>query len=195
MDQDTVDIKEYLEGSMSAFHRLYTRYERQLFFYISSMVRNNETAEDLFQDVWMQVLNKLSSFSFKGKFSNWLYTIAHHKVIDHTRSSGARPSAHLEDSISSEDTATLHDVLADPAPDILHTLSTRELYERVLQVVETLPAEQREVFLLRSDAGMKFKEIAAMLDISINTVLGRMHYALSRIRRELKHEYHEHEAI
>jgi RNA polymerase sigma-70 factor (ECF subfamily) len=195
MDQDTVDIKEYLEGSMSAFHRLYTRYERQLFFYISSMVRNNETAEDLFQDVWMQVLKKLSSFSFKGKFSNWLYTIAHHKVIDYTRSSGTRQSAHLEDTISSEDTATFHDVLADPAPDVLHTLSTRELYERVLQVVETLPAEQREVFLLRSDAGMKFKEIAAMMNISINTVLGRMHYAVSRIRQELKHEYHEHETI
>lgn len=195
MEQDSKDIKEYLAGSMSAFHRLYTRYERQMFFYISSMVRNRETAEDLFQEVWLQVVKKLPGFSFKGKFSNWLYTIAHHKVIDYTRSSGARPIAHLEDELAGEDGKTLHDVLADPAPDIVRTLANRELYERVVQVVDTLPADQREIFLLRSDAGMKFKEIAEMMKISINTVLGRMHYAVARIRRELSEEYHEHEAI
>ncbi len=188
MKQDVRDIQEYLDGSMAAFHRIYTRYERQLFFYINSMVRHKETTEDIFQDVWMQVVAKLPKFSFKGAFRNWLYTIAHHKVIDHMRASGRHKTLNLSDEIDRETGLTLEDVLADPAPDVIRRLSARELHEKVMDIVATLPEPQREVFLLRCDAGLKFREIAEMAGTSVNTILGRMHYAITRIRRELHNE-------
>ena len=193
MEQDSIDIREYLSGSMTAFDRLYSRYERQLFFYILSMIRHTQTAEDIFQDVWQQAVKKLPAFKFKGQFRNWLYTIAHNKVIDHTRTRPKETILHFEDEVAGQEHLTLHEVVADPAPDIARNLDIKELYHKVQVVVETLPEEQREVFLLRCDAGMKFKEIAEMLELSINTVLSRMHYAQKRIRQELQDQYYEHE--
>ena len=194
MEQDRLDIREYLNGNMSAFQRLYGRYERQLFFYILSMIRQTQNTEDLFQDVWMQVIKKLPGFSFKGEFRNWIYTIAHHKVIDYIRANSKGDTVNLEDQLAGQEERNLHDVLADPAPGIPRQLAVKELFDKVRVVVDTLPEEQREVFLLRCDAGMKFKEIAIMLEISINTVLGRMHYAQKRIRQELHQEYYEYES-
>jgi RNA polymerase sigma-70 factor (ECF subfamily) len=185
MEDDARDIKEYLKGSMSAFHRLYTRYERPLFFYILSMVRHQQTAEDLLQDTWVQVVDKLPKFRFKGAFRNWIYTIAHHKVIDYTRSNGHRASAHLEDELNDDSARTLHDIVADPAPDVVRQASARELWAHALAIVDQLPEAQREVFLLRTDAGLQFKEIAELQQAPLNTVLGRMHYAVKRLRDEL----------
>jgi RNA polymerase sigma-70 factor (ECF subfamily) len=199
MDEDARDIKAYMHGSMSAFHRLYTRYERPLFFYILSMVRDHHLAEDLLQDTWLQTVNKLSSFGFKGAFRNWIYTIAHHKVIDHARAASHRQAAHLEDGLGGESERTLHDVLPDHAPSVVRQASARELCEHVQRIVAAMPEEQREVFLLRTDAGMPFKEIAALQNAPLNTVLGRMHYAVTRLRAELtvlmEHEHLEPEPV
>ena len=189
MKQDYDDIKEFLEGSMPAFHRLYSRYERQLFFYINSMVRQRETAEDLFQEVWSLVIKKLPKFAFKGSFKNWLYTIAHHKVIDHTRRIAGKINVSLDEKIGDEEKMTYIDLLSDPAPDIVDQLSTREMINKVQKAAEKLPEKQKEVFLLRCDADLKFKEIAEMTGESLNTILGRMHYAVKKIRNELSDEY------
>ncbi|MCX7847464.1 MAG: sigma-70 family RNA polymerase sigma factor [bacterium] len=185
MSDDDRDIREYLNGSMSAFHRLYARYERPLFFYIKSMVRQHETAEDIFQSVWQQVITKLPGFGFKGAFHNWLFAIAHHKVIDFMR-------ANLPSVVSLDDRGNDHfnlpvrELIADPAPDVLRQLNAKELWQRVLDVVATLPPAQREVFTLRLESGLTFKQIAALQGTSLNTVLGRMHYALTRVRAALK---------
>jgi RNA polymerase sigma-70 factor (ECF subfamily) len=149
------------------------------------MVRDHETAEDLLQETWLQVVKKLPSFGFKGAFRNWVYTIAHHKVIDFTRSNGHQAMAHLEDDLSDGSARTLHDIVADPAPGVVRQAGARELCEHVQAIVAGLPEAQREVFLLRTDGGLSFKEIAALQNAPLNTVLGRMHYAVKRLRSEL----------
>ena len=186
MNQDYDDIREFLEGSMSAFHRIYSRYERQLFFYINSMVRQRETAEDIFQEVWVLIVAKLPKFAFKGSFKNWIYTIAHHKVIDHTRKVAGKYNVSLDETIDKDEKTTYLDILADPSPDIVDQLSTKDMINKIQKAAEKLPDKQKEVFLLRCDAGLKFKEIAEMTDESLNTILGRMHYAIKKIRSELK---------
>jgi len=185
MKQDYDDIRNFLEGSMPAFHRLYSRYERQLFFYINSMVRQRETAEDLFQEVWSLIVKKLPKFAFKGSFKNWLYTIAHHKVIDYTRKISGKINVSLDEKIGNEEKMTYLDILADSTPDIVEQLSTKELLIKIQKAAEKLPEKQKEVFLLRCDADLKFKEIAEMTGDSLNTILGRMHYAIKKIRNEL----------
>ncbi len=186
MKQDYDDIREFLDGSMSAFHRIYSRYERQLFFYINSMVRQRETAEDIFQEVWVLIVAKLPKFAFKGSFKNWIYTIAHHKVIDHTRKVAGKFNVSLDETIDKDEKMTYLDILADPAPDIIDQLTTKEMIDKIQKAAEKLPDKQKEVFLLRCDAGLKFKEIAEMTDESLNTILGRMHYAIKKIRNELR---------
>lgn len=190
MNDDAKDIRLYLKGGMSAFHRLYTRYERPLFFYIRSMVRHEQTAEDLFQDVWVTAVKKLPSFTFKGEFRNWLYTIAHHKVIDHVRSAATRTACSLDENLGGEGEGerTLQDLVADPGPNVVKRLGDRELCDKVRAVAATLPEAQREVFLLRVDAELSFREIAEMTGAPLNTVLGRMHYAVQHLRKTLNQE-------
>lgn len=190
MSDDARDIREYVNGSMSAFHRLYARYERPLFFYIKSMVHQHEAAEDIFQHVWLQVITKLPAFSFKGAFRNWLFTIAHHKVIDFMRAA-APPALSLDAHTDDEDGLAVHELIPDPAPDIVRQLSAKELWGRVLEIVATLPPAQREVFALRIESGLSFKEIAALQGTGLNTVLGRMHYAVTRIRAALHHDVYD----
>ncbi|RLD12562.1 MAG: hypothetical protein DRI44_00025 [Chlamydiae bacterium] len=189
MKQDYDDIREFLKGSMPAFHRIYCRYERQLFFYVNSMIRHKETSEDIFQEIWTQVIKKLPKFAFKGSFKNWLYTIAHHKVIDYTRKTVGKFNVSIDETIDENKKITYHDILSDPAPDIVEQLSTKEMIDKIRKVAENLPEKQKEVFLLRCDAGLKFKEIAEMTGDSLNTILGRMHYAIKKIRNELMDEY------
>jgi len=188
MKKDDENIREFLAGNMSGFNNLYACYERQLFFYIKSMVHSRETAEDIFQEVWMQVIKKLPKFSFKGAFRNWLYTIAHHKTIDFIRKSGKEKLVSLSSELNNESGLTLEDILEDKSPDIISELSAKELEEKLGEIVQTLPELQREVFLLRCDAGMKFKEISKLTKVSLNTVLGRMHYALKKVRKELSNQ-------
>ena len=182
MKKDTENIKDFLAGNMNGFNNLYIRYERQLFFYIKSMVYSRETAEDIFQEVWLQVIKKLPKFSFKGVFRNWLYTIAHHKTIDFIRKSGKEKTVSISQKLTDEAGLTYEDILEDKAPDIISQLTAKELEKKLEEIVKELPDLQREVFLLRCDAGMKFKEIAKLTKVSLNTVLGRMHYALKKVR-------------
>ena len=189
MHEDADNIRAYLKGNMSAFHCLYTRYERPLLFYIRAMVRPVEAAEDVFQETWQQVVKKLPGFRFKGAFRNWLYTIAHHRVIDHVRGAARQPQVSLDEPVETGGAASLHELLADPAPDMVTTLSVRDLYQKLCTVVEQLPPAQREVFLMRTDGCLSFNEIAALVDAPLNTVLGRMHYAITRLRAELKDDY------
>ena len=189
METEKKYIQNYLAGDASAFYKIYSRYERPLFFYIRSMMRPKEEAKDVFQDVWIQALNKLSTFSCNNSFRNWLYAIARNKIIDRARKSNRVNVISLDDESYSEGEQTLHDFLADPAPDIVQQLTIKEVRETMYEMVELLPETHREVFLLRCDAEMKFREIAEMLGVSINIVLGRMHSAVKQIRKELQTKF------
>jgi len=189
VETDIKNIRNYLAGDATAFYKIYTRYERPLFFYIMSMTRPKEDAKDVFQDVWIRVLDKLDTFSCKNSFRNWLYAIARNKIIDRARKSNRWNIVSLDEEFYNESEQTFHDFLADPAPDIIQQLTIKEVREKMYELVELLPETHREVFLLRCDAEMKFREIAEMLGVSINIVLGRMHSAVKQIRKELQNRF------
>lgn len=190
MTDDTHNISAYKRGDMQGFHALYARYERPVFFYILSMVRDHHTAEDIFQDVWIKVINKCEGFTGKGTFKNWLYTLAHHTVIDYIRVHSKEKNVSLDTPLTEDDTTALHDILSASQPDISDELSQKEMYTALRDALEILSPEQKEVFILRCDADMPFKDIAALLAVPLNTVLGRMHYAMKKLRSHFSKGIH-----
>jgi RNA polymerase sigma-70 factor (ECF subfamily) len=105
------------------------------------------------------------------------------------RSAARQAHVSLDEPLDADAPTTLHELLADPAPDAATTLSVRDVYHKLCALIEQLPPAQREVFLLRTDGNLRFNEIAALVGAPLNTVLGRMHYAVTRLRAALKEDY------
>ncbi len=177
MEDDEALIQAYLAGDVRSFDTLYARYKRPLYAYLNRMTGNHALADDLFQQTWLRVIRKLEKYESKQKFFAWLTMIAHNLAIDHFRKEKTASELPLDD----ENIA-----VSEP---VSHTepwmkLHNRELEKALRKATETLTAEQKEVFLLRQQ-GISFKEIAEVQNCSINTVLGRMQYALKNLRKQL----------
>ena len=155
---------------------LYRRYERQLFSFILKFVKDRANAEDIFQQTWMKAIQGLASYREKGKFSSWLFGIANNACIDHVRK---RSRAKIDDFICEEGLDSLKSEGPDPEDAIL----TSERKTWLNEAISYLPPEQKEVVLLRLQGEIPFKEIARILDTPLNTVLGRMHYAMRQLQR------------
>lgn len=177
-------IRSYGNGRDRAFLKLYTRYERPLFSFILKFVNHRESAEDVFQQTWIKVINGLPNYEEKGKFSSWLFGIAHRCCIDHARKVSR---ARIDGRTSSAGMDTLEH--GGPAPD--GALEAQEKREWLKGAIDRLPVEQKEVLLLRLHAEMPFKEIAEMMGSPLNTVLGRMHYAVQNLKKMVVEELGE----
>lgn len=177
-------IARYRRGDVDAFETLVTRYRRPLFAYIMSMTQNAGESEDVFQDVWVRVMRKLRLYK-QDNFQGWLMRIAHNMVIDRVRRS--RPEVSLEQADGSSLTDRLASGAVTPGQRLEHT----ELGARIEEAVSRLPLHQKEVFALRLQAGLSFKDIARVQKVSINTALARMQYALSKLRPVLQEDYKE----
>ncbi len=181
LDKDR--LARYQAGDLTALEELVEAYRRPLFAYILRMTESRGGAEDIFQDVWIRAIKHLPTFRERNLLG-WLFRIAHNRIIDRARKQ--RPEQPYLEEIEYDTPSTRRAV---------HTLSPDEqaheqdLKRRIQQAVATLPEEQRSVFLLRMDANLSFKEIARIQQISINTALARMRYALEKMRLELKKEY------
>ena len=177
-------IQGYLSGEVSALELLVDRYKKQLFGYIMNMTRNPHEADEVFQEVWLKVIRKLSRYRDKN-FLGWLVRIAHNCIIDRARK--RKPARSLDE--VGPDGETLGATLSTdmPGPDGLAEMG--ELGRQIEDAVSTLPADQKEVFLMRVKAGLPFKEIARVQRTSINTALARMQYALAKLRTLLREEY------
>jgi RNA polymerase sigma-70 factor (ECF subfamily) len=183
-ESDTALLEAYREGSAGALGRLMERHERMLFGFIRTMTGCQADADDIYQEVWLRVIRKGESFK-EGNFGGWLVRIARNVIIDNARK--RKPSVSLDAELS--EGVTMAGVLAGPGFDASETVADDELGRRIASAVSTLPAEQKEVFLLRVQADMPFKEIARLQKVSINTALARMQYALAKLRDLLKKEY------
>ena len=138
-------------------------------------------AEDLFQETLIKVWKGLSNYNEQNKFSSWLFSIAHNVAVDSARSKEVRNKQKTtNDNYSYQSNS-------DPHSDFIAT-ETREI---LMSAVDTLPDKQKEVFLLRLHSGMQFKEIAELTKQPLNTVLGHMHYAVSKIRKKVSKVYEE----
>jgi RNA polymerase sigma-70 factor (ECF subfamily) len=179
-DQDLVRL--YLEGNEKAFEQLLHRHKRKVWSHIYLLVRDREVTEDLFQEVFIKVVHTLKGgkYNEEGKFLPWVMRIAHNLVIDHFRRNKKMPLVRSNDD---------HDVfatIAQPGKNVEQRMVNLQIDEDVRKLIDHLPDEQRDVVVMRTYLGMSFKEIADQTDVSINTALGRMRYALINMRKMIR---------
>lgn len=179
-DQELVCL--FLKGNEAALQALILRHEKKVFTSIYLLVKDRELADDVFQETFIKVINTLRSGNYneEGKFLPWVLRIAHNLVIDHFRSLKRMPMVHDTEEYSVFDTIRLED------GNIEDRLIDEQIRVQVRQLIEALPFDQREVVIMRHFANMSFKEIADSTNVSINTSLGRMRYALINLRKLIK---------
>jgi RNA polymerase sigma-70 factor (ECF subfamily) len=178
-------IINYNAGSESALEELVARYQQKVFSYILMVVRNKELAEDLFQDTFIKVINTLRTGNYReeGKFSQWIMRIARNLIIDYFRRN--QKMSFVENNYG----ADIFDGFSEPSMSIEQIIITNQIHESLRDLVALLPKEQREVLTMRLYQDMSFKEIAEQTNVSINTALGRMRYAILNLRKLAKEKH------
>ena len=176
---DAVLIAAAKDGDERALEMLYERYRRPVYAFITRMLNGDSmTADDIFQNLWIKVLNKLSVYQEDGKFSAWLFRIARNQVLEHFR----REKSRAKIGKVTEDGELPDQISSNNSP--VSALAEKELRERLEQLLNELPIEQKEVFIMRQD-NLSFKEIAEIQKCPLNTALGRMHNCLKFLRHKL----------
>lgn len=176
---DSELIKDFADGDEGAFNALYCRYRKQLYGFLHNMIPgNNAEIDEVFEETWLKVIDKLHRYRDDGKFSAWLFRVAKNVFIDRIRK-------HHADRFVSIDREDVPDFTAQESgisPE--RVLGASDLGKAIVSALQTLPQEQKEVFLLR-EQDLSFKEISQIQSCSLNTVLSRMRYALQGLRKYL----------
>ena len=176
----------YAAGDAAAFDTLYTRHKGGVYRYLLRQCRQGGVADELFQDVWMNLIRARASYVPSAKFTTWLYRLAHNRLIDHYRTSGQVSL------VSADDEAHADTVTALPAhegdqPE--RRTENHELGARLKDAVAALPFVQREAFLLHQEGGLSLAEIAELAGVGVETVKSRLRYATNKLRSELSDLY------
>lgn len=168
----------YCAGDAGAFDLIYQRHKGGLYRYLLRQCREAAVAEELFQDVWMNVIRARTSYVPSARFSTYLYRLAHNRLIDHYRRHAGRAMLSYDD----EAGAPLDDPPAPRAaePDAAYDLKRKA--GALLALIEALPEAQREAFLLQQEAGLSVEEIAAATGVARETAKSRLRYALAKLR-------------
>jgi RNA polymerase sigma-70 factor, ECF subfamily len=182
-------MEAFQGGDVRAFEALFGRYENPVFAFLIRQCGNRDLAADMAQDVFFRVVKSAASFHHQSKFSTWIYTIARNAAVDAARKARHRNHPSLDDSPNPE-TPRLGDRIATDAPEPDRGATSERLRGDLAAAIEKLPADQREVFLLREYSGLPFDEISEVVGAKVGTVKSRMRYALEALRRELS-EYEE----
>ena len=179
---DSVLITLYRNGNEAAFNLLVDRYQSKVFTTIFLIVKDQDVAEDLLQDVFVKVLHTLNSdkYNEEGKFQPWVMRIAHNLAIDHFRKEKRYPTILLEDG------SNLLNSLSFAEDSSEEQRIKEETLAWVRNLIDELPEAQKEVVIMRHYLDLSFQEIAEQTGVSINTALGRMRYALNHIRKKMK---------
>ena len=180
---DRVLLNNYLLGDRSAISELIERHSQRVRNYIGIMVKDDAVADDIFQETFIKAVKVIDEggYTDSGKFLSWILRIAHNRVLDHFRRE--KSSRQINQKEAGYDViGTLRFAENTVEDDIVHN----ELMETVRRLVEELPEDQREVVRLRYYSKLSFQEIAEQTEVSINTALGRMRYALINLRRMIK---------
>jgi RNA polymerase sigma-70 factor (ECF subfamily) len=160
----------YGRGDAGAFETLYRRHRGPLYRFVLRALKQRSAAEELFQEVWIRVIESRSRYAPQARFTTWLYTIAHNLLVDHWRKKGL--------SLVSLDAEDVPLDSADPARQV----EARESLERFLDMLEKLPAAQREAFLLHEEAGLTVAEIAAVTGAGAEAAKSRLRYAMAKLK-------------
>src|SRR5687768_13341088 len=160
----------YGGGDAAAFETLYKRHRGRLYRFVVRSIRSRAVAEELFQEVWMRVIEARGSYAPKARFTTWLYTIAHNRMVDHWRRAGL--------SVVSLDGEDVPDGAADPA----RHAEARQALARFAAALEALPPAQREVVLLHEEAGLSLAEIAVATGANEEAAKSRLRYAMAKLK-------------
>ncbi|MEQ8324565.1 MAG: sigma-70 family RNA polymerase sigma factor [Vicingaceae bacterium] len=175
-------IRQFVAGKDSAFELLLNKYKDRVFSYIVYTVRDEDLANDIFQDTFIKVVKtlKLNKYNDQGKFLPWVMRIAHNLIIDHFRKSKRIPV------VRSTDENDYLGRLEGDDMNIEKAMIKGQIHRDVKELIKHLPKEQKQVLIMRIYCDMSFKEIAEKSNVSINTALGRMRYALINLRKMIK---------
>jgi RNA polymerase sigma factor (sigma-70 family) len=179
-DQDLIHL--YINGNEAGLVELLRRYQSKIYTSIYLLVKDQDLAEDIFQDTFIKVINtlKANKYNEEGKFLPWVSRIAHNLVIDHFRREKRAPM------INNGDDFDIFEVLGNYDESIEDRLVREQTHKDLKKLIQMLPSEQKEVLLMRHFGDMSFKEIAEITGVSINTALGRMRYALNNLRKMMQ---------
>ena len=177
-------IEAYLSGNTAAVAEIVNRYKRKVYTYIYYRIRNKEIVADLFQETFIKVFNSLNENKYfdEGKFPAWILRIAHNLVVDYIRKESRLKCVNVD----SYDYDLLNNKkISDKNTE--EAIVEQEINADIRKLLDYLPEPQREVVIMRYFFGMSFKEIAEETNVSINTALGRMRYALLNLKKIIKH--------
>lgn len=172
-------VRQYIEGNHSSLEALIKKHQSKIFSYIMLLVKDRHLAEDIFQDTFIKVINtlKAGSYNEEGKFLPWVLRIAHNLIIDFFRKSKRMPMVENNPEYDIFETLKIFD------QTIEDKIIIEQIHRDVKSLIEYLPEDQKEVLKMRHYSDMSFKEIAEQTNVSINTALGRMRYALINLRK------------
>ena len=175
-------IQLYIDGREAALEELVLRYKSKIYTSLYLLVKDSYLAEDLFQDTFIKVIRTLKSgrYNDEGKFLPWVMRIAHNLVIDHYRKEKRTPVIVNGDGFDIFEVLQFYDESAEDR------LIREQTYKDLRKLIQLLPDDQKEVLIMRHYGDMSFKEIADVTQVSINTALGRMRYALNNLRKMIQ---------
>jgi RNA polymerase sigma-70 factor, ECF subfamily len=182
---DALLVKDYIAGDENALAILIIRHQSKIYGFIYSKVSDKEISNDIFQDTFIKVIKtlKLNSYNEEGKFLPWVMRIAHNLIIDHFRKSKKMPMFRETEGFS------IFSIMSDDSLTIENQIIADQVEGDIRRLVEELPADQKEVLIMRMYQDMSFKEISEVTGVSINTALGRMRYAIMNLRKIIdKHQ-------
>jgi RNA polymerase sigma-70 factor (ECF subfamily) len=184
--EDSVLIKMYVEGNELAFETLLFRHKDKIFRYIKQKIKDTNLSNDIFQDTFVKVINtlKAGNYNEEGKFFPWAQRIAHNLIIDHFRKQNKVRM--ISESSSFDEEYSIFYKIASEEKNYVEAKSYEELESQMINLIQYLPKVQREILEMRIFQDMSFKEIADAENVSINTALGRMRYALINIRKMIE---------
>ena len=176
---DAVLVKNYISGDESALALLINRHQSKIYGFIYSKVNDRDLSDDIFQDTFIKVIKtlKTKSYNEEGKFLPWVMRIAHNLVVDHFRKAKKMPFQRGTEEYS------IFNYMTDNSLNIEGQIISEQVESDLAKLLDELPADQKEVLVMRMYQDLSFKEIADLTGVSINTALGRMRYALLNLRK------------
>lgn len=177
------EAKRLHSGNVNAIAELMEQYQHRLFRYLLRLVSQPNTAEDLFQQTWLRVIEQIHKYDPRRSFEGWLFAVAHNLAIDYLR---RRKPESLDE--QKYEGVTIADLTASPNPGALEELLSQERADMVIEAMEDLSITSREVLVLRFEEEMKLEEIATVLALPIGTVKTRLHRALKALRHSLSNK-------
>ena len=179
LQEDSVLVSDYIKGDEKALEVLIVRHKQRIYSFIYSKVYDRDVTEDVFQDTFIKVINTLrkGKYNEEGKFLPWVMRIAHNLVIDHFRKNSRMPKFRNTAEFD------IFSVLSDGTLNAETQLINDQIHNDVRELIKELPEDQKEVLVMRLYKDMSFKEISEITNVSINTALGRMRYALINLRK------------